>query len=271
MSKTADEAWVDAAAYRQQHGITHELIKKLRQAVEATAREIAREELANDSPTPLGEQEREGGVRRSRRQLEPDWRIDGPGVGEIDPPAPSEGEPGEVESERARVTPGMVSAAWERTANVAGSLAWAPRMADDINARLRAANPPATNERMSANEFEDHVDEPKATRVQAKAVPAPSEGEQGEVDLPNDVVAAIRDLRRSHWHATADRLSECVAGLQRELGRATKEIARLRGQVAEFRAPENWRVEDQGRLLPFHALDLRYVGPPESEGESDGD
>ena len=106
MSKTADEAW---AEYEQPSRVApiEKRTADLRAAVEATAREIAREELANDSPSEVGEQGREG--RACPTDGCPpygDQKISEEGVCEHcghevpDPPAPSEGEEGEsVEGE----------------------------------------------------------------------------------------------------------------------------------------------------------------------------
>ena len=158
--------------------------------------------------------------------------------------------------------------------------------------------------------------------------PAPSEGEEGEEepDLPVEAVHAIRSLRASGWHMTADRLSECVAGLQQERDEArerarmynldmmrvreerdeardhrhwnieetdeglrvcpgyhggdecewkeyvpAERLGELRAEIAQLRDPANWRVEHEGRLLPYTLTRLHYVGPNPDSTEAEQD
>ena len=244
MNKTADDAWVDAAAYRQQHGITHELIKKLRQAVEATAEEIAHKVAV-------------GLYKRRAEDVE-----------------------------------------------------YATTRFHELEARVQHLYD------MRDEDLQAELANDSTSGVGEQDPSAPSEGEDGEEepDLPVEAVHAIRSLRASSWHMTADRLSECVAGLQRQLAHTrleeeahmdeieslqreldeareqashwcreanetvvtcTQRMREKDAEIAQLRDPENWKVEawtggDRWRspLYP-EVYRVRYVGPDPDSTEAD--
>ena len=94
--------------------------------------------------------------------------------------------------------------------------------------------------------------------------PAPSEDEDGE--------EAVQRLQRERDKLKAEvfRLHERLDSRARVMTVRLERILDLEAEIARLRDPANWRVEHEGRLLPYTLTRLHYIGPSDStEAEQD--
>ena len=196
------------------------------------------------------ERGREG--RQTPRALEPDWRLDGPGVGEIDPPAPSEGEEGEVEPDfwyNLNPTHRTIAARPDHLAVRRGysheTVQRLQRELAEVQEKLRAAH-------HYMGELETKVD---GTNAENKW---------------------LREGRREDWARIhrALGIDPDKTEISKEtyfllIGAQAKEVARLRAQRDAYADPANW--EGSYGLDPDHLprmvprLTCRYTGPAPSD------